>query len=340
MNPEIEKLIDFALADGQITEKERNVILKKATELGFDIDEVEMILDGKLHQIQSAQTKPTKEKFGNIKTCPACGSSVKAFQLKCESCDHEFQNTKIEGYINDFKKTIEQAVSEKHIRYKYTVNNVEHVIPDEPSKEKAIASLIKSYPLPKNKEDIIELLIYSYSNFESVDNQKIWGIGISQPVKDAWYAKAKQAIELLEVYGEKDQQSQTIIKRYREYFSKPVLSKPQEKSKNNGCLKKALVIAAVFMGLGLLYMLIPLSETDKKNRAEINTFIEKNHLDSAISRINYIENIIEKKKSIDKIFIKALENKDEGAAKKVIKYYDSKYDQEEAMKKLLNLEQK
>ena len=83
-----------------------------------------------------------------------------------------------------------------------------------------------------------------------------------------------------------------------------------------------------------------LSETDKKNRAEINTFIEKNHLDSAISRINYIENIIEKKKSIDKIFIKALDNKDEGAAKKVIKYYDSEYDQEEAMKKLLNLEQK
>ena len=29
-----------------------------------------------------------------------------------------------------------------------------------------------------------------------------------------------------------DQQSQTIIKRYREYFSKPVQSKPQEKSKN------------------------------------------------------------------------------------------------------------
>jgi hypothetical protein len=32
MNPEIEKLIDLALADSQITEKERNVILKKAIE--------------------------------------------------------------------------------------------------------------------------------------------------------------------------------------------------------------------------------------------------------------------------------------------------------------------
>ena len=37
MHPEIEKLIDLALADGQITEKERNVILKKAAELGVKL---------------------------------------------------------------------------------------------------------------------------------------------------------------------------------------------------------------------------------------------------------------------------------------------------------------
>ncbi len=50
MHPEIDKLIDLALADGQITEKERNVILKKAAELGVDADEVEMILGGKMSQ--------------------------------------------------------------------------------------------------------------------------------------------------------------------------------------------------------------------------------------------------------------------------------------------------
>lgn len=45
MNSEIEKLINLAIADGQITEKERSVILKKATQLGIDADEVEIILD-------------------------------------------------------------------------------------------------------------------------------------------------------------------------------------------------------------------------------------------------------------------------------------------------------
>jgi uncharacterized tellurite resistance protein B-like protein len=57
MHPEIEKLIDLALADGQITEKERNVIFKKAAELSIDADEVEMVLDGKLHQLEANKPK-------------------------------------------------------------------------------------------------------------------------------------------------------------------------------------------------------------------------------------------------------------------------------------------
>ena len=45
MHPEIEKLIDMALVDGQVTDKEREIILRKAEKLGLDIDEVEMYLE-------------------------------------------------------------------------------------------------------------------------------------------------------------------------------------------------------------------------------------------------------------------------------------------------------
>jgi len=45
-HPEIEKLIKMALADGQVTDKEREIILRKAEKLGLDIDEVEMYLEG------------------------------------------------------------------------------------------------------------------------------------------------------------------------------------------------------------------------------------------------------------------------------------------------------
>ena len=339
MHSEIEKLIDLAIADGQISEKERNVILRKAAEFGVDPDEVEMVLDGKLHQREANKPKQ-KEKVGNIKTCPACGASVKSFQFKCEDCGHEFQNTNIEGYINEFKKTIERAISEKHILYKYTVNNIEHEIPNETSKDKAVASLIKSYPLPKNKEDIIELLIYAYSNYESDDSQKIWGIAIPKPVKDAWYAKAKQAIELLELYGEKDSQSQSIINRYRQYFNNPNQINNKAKAKNWGCLKLGFIGFLIMGVIGLIYSLIPLSEEDKKIKTEINLFIEQAKLDSAIAKINYIDNVIEKKKTVDKILNKAIEMNDLPSAKKVINYYDSEYEKDEAMKKIFKIESK
>lgn len=48
MHPEIEKLIEMALADGQISDKEREIILRKAEKLGLDGDEVEMYLEGRL----------------------------------------------------------------------------------------------------------------------------------------------------------------------------------------------------------------------------------------------------------------------------------------------------
>ena len=48
MNPEIDKLINLALTDRQVTDREREIILRKAEKLGLDIDEVEMYLEGKI----------------------------------------------------------------------------------------------------------------------------------------------------------------------------------------------------------------------------------------------------------------------------------------------------
>ena len=67
MNKEIEQLIELTLIDGQLSEKERAVIINKAMSLGIDQDEIEVIIDGKLQQIQAANFKSNKEKIGNIK---------------------------------------------------------------------------------------------------------------------------------------------------------------------------------------------------------------------------------------------------------------------------------
>ena len=50
-NEKLEELIDAALADGVLTEKEKQVLFKKAQEMGIDLDEFEMVLDSRLVKI-------------------------------------------------------------------------------------------------------------------------------------------------------------------------------------------------------------------------------------------------------------------------------------------------
>ena len=46
---QLEKLIDLALMDGVLTDKERQILLKKAIQLGIDPDEFEMVLEARLY---------------------------------------------------------------------------------------------------------------------------------------------------------------------------------------------------------------------------------------------------------------------------------------------------
>ena len=49
-NEQIEALISAALADGMLTEKEKQVLFKKAQTQGIDLDEFEMVLEARLYE--------------------------------------------------------------------------------------------------------------------------------------------------------------------------------------------------------------------------------------------------------------------------------------------------
>ena len=42
LTPELEQLIQFAVEDGEVTDKERSVLMRKAQEAGMDLDEREI----------------------------------------------------------------------------------------------------------------------------------------------------------------------------------------------------------------------------------------------------------------------------------------------------------
>jgi hypothetical protein len=154
MHPEIENLINIALVDGEVTEKERRVIIKKATDLGVDADEVEMVLDGKLHQLEANKLKQ-KEKVGNIKTCPACGAEVKALKLKCDDCEHEFINNSSNSNLTQLEKKLASVKADDD--------------------EKRV-KIITDHPISNDKETMFELLSYMSSKVLSANTESDSGV--------------------------------------------------------------------------------------------------------------------------------------------------------------------
>ena len=225
MHPEIEKLIDFAVTDGQITEKERNVILKKAAEFSVDADEVEMVLDAKLHQLGA--NKP-KEKVGNIKTCPACGSSVPSFTAKCSDCGHEYRHTKSSTTLVEFQKGLNNIIEEERGKIDRTEGrgifaNDRLIISDQLAQKATYerqALFITSYPVPNNKEDLIEFLSLTMSEaLKPIPN--VGATHIDYPkvaLINAWKTKANQIIFKSKIVFENDNQALKIIEDYERAF--------------------------------------------------------------------------------------------------------------------------
>ena len=95
-NEQIEQLISAALADGTLTEKEKQILFKKAQSIGIDLDEFEMVLDARLVELQKAEKEkaekaaPKSTKYGDVRKCPVCGALVPALTGVCPECGYEF----------------------------------------------------------------------------------------------------------------------------------------------------------------------------------------------------------------------------------------------------------
>lgn len=62
---DLEKLIQAALADGEVTEKERSILVKKVKEAGGDVDEFEMLLDARIFEANKMNTKTEPKPAAN-----------------------------------------------------------------------------------------------------------------------------------------------------------------------------------------------------------------------------------------------------------------------------------
>ena len=91
--------------------------MRKAQAAGADLDEFEMILDAKLHEVQKTAAavapKSNSNKHGEIRKCPACGAMVSAFSTRCSECGFEFNNVEANKSANTLFEKLQALEMEK-----------------------------------------------------------------------------------------------------------------------------------------------------------------------------------------------------------------------------------
>lgn len=157
-NEKIEQLIKAALADGVLTEKEKQVLFKNAQASGIDLDEFEMILDARLVELQKSRkdktekSAPRSDKFGDVRKCPACGALLPAMAASCPDCGYEFTGIQATFSSQLLAKQISKI---RDAKPKFTSSIFER---EEKSMTEAIVSLIENFPIPNTKADIYDFL--------------------------------------------------------------------------------------------------------------------------------------------------------------------------------------
>lgn len=225
-NPQIEKLIDMALADGELTEKEKQVLFKRAQAEGIDLDEFEMVLDAKLHQINvgnnvqpSPNSAPQSNKYGDVKKCPACGAMIEAFTARCPECGHEFSNIAANSSITKLFEMLNQVEMEAKEDTNTILGSYGRLFGDAIAQAtggtkdvKRKKAIIQNFPIPTTKDDIIEFLSQAVP---LARKPSMWsGDEAAREMYPVWKAKCEQIIIKAKFALREDKKTLEMIKEY------------------------------------------------------------------------------------------------------------------------------
>ena len=301
-NEKLEALITAALADGVLTEKEKQILFKKAEAMGIDLDEFEMVLDARLVELKKKEAKanqqyqlemekaksaqpsaPKSEKYGDVRKCPACGAIVPSMAAKCPECGYEFTNVE----ANSSTRLLMQKIDEIQAQYAELTANVDN------KDESAIrtrgyqvkrqlndrtAQLIQNFPIPNTREDLIEFLTLCIGNSKA-DSIMLDG---NDPVTPAWRKKLQQVIAKVKVALPNDQQAQELIDEYEG---------KRENSKKKG-KKNAIGIVVLFVIALLIAFLVPKEMSPKEQvkalSEQVVEMVNKGDLDGAKTSLNNV----------------------------------------------------
>lgn len=232
-NERLENLIEAALADGELTEKEKQILFKNAQTMGVDLDEFEMVLDAKLFEKKKEMKKeqaaaqpqvssaPKSNKYGDVRKCPQCGAVVQAMQAVCPECGHNFSGIEANASFSGLMRMLDKVESERNdskvtgifSAYGKMFSNALCVNKTDSRK----MDIIKNYPIPTTKEDLLEFLSMSVPNAKKAGNFFTRNEPENKAHNDfvpVWKAKCEQVIIKAKMSLKNDKEVMELVNKY------------------------------------------------------------------------------------------------------------------------------
>ena len=230
MHPDLEKLLKLAGEGQGLTDRKREIILRKAKELGEDSAEVEMALENLAGPaVAAATTTPPVSSENKRRKCPNCGATISDYTLTCPECGFVLDtqsNTGVQfqAYVDEFNEQM-VAIETKEIFGKL---------------QKKI-NLINGFTVPVTKEALV--LGYNYAKAQHLSAMKT-----GSPTAAAWYAKCLQFMDMLKSQPHIDEETQRLIDTHNTLFA--------QKPKNPRTGKQKFFRMLFFVWLAFLLIML------------------------------------------------------------------------------------
>lgn len=233
MNKELQKLLERVEAQKVLTEKQKEIILRKAESLGEDMDEVVFRLEAIPLETVPADAPKESAKLGKVEKCPHCGAPVTDTMLACPECGFVFAEETDAG--KKARKDIAELEQKLLEAAKPARKNEERWDPQ--AVDRRMVRVIQAFPLPVTKEGLLLFLEYAYSNYSGASNILIG---------KAWHGKMTQAYLTLSRLGKDDPKIQQDLRSYQPYIKEKVVDQT---------FKKMMIVMVYFVVMMLLILL-------------------------------------------------------------------------------------
>ena len=154
---------------------------------------------------------PTSSNYGTIKRCPNCGSVLDSFAVKCPDCGYEIRNIAAVSSFAALSQRLDSVDSEmaanRNTNQKRSFLDSllgDDSLPDPEEVSYKKAEIIKTFPIPNTREDIIEFLMNAIPLSKNPFKKRFWGGGSEEKdvdeeaggpiIRRAWKQKSEQII--------------------------------------------------------------------------------------------------------------------------------------------------